>query len=172
MVAPTPTKQNVPSGACLQRSWQAWQQLSVTAGKWIKEGIRLPWRCIPWTCRRPQKVLDAEEAAFLDKEVERMLQEQAIYKTDRTDLVTSSIYTVAKKGSGGKRRPVINLRWVNAHLPRIKFKMSTMKDVKTAITKDCWMTKVDLKDCFWGAPLSAHDQRFLSFRWRDQNYSF
>ena len=101
-----------------------------------------------------------------------MLQEQAIYKTDRNDLVTSSIYTVAKKGSGGKRRPVINLRWVNAHLPRIKFKMSTMKDVKASITKDCWMTKVDLKDCFWGAPLSAHDQRFLSFRWRAQNYSF
>ena len=99
-----------------------------------------------------------------------MLDMNAIYKTDRKDLVLSSIYTVPKKN--GKRRPVINLRWVNGHLHRKHFKMSTMKDVKAALTKGCYMASVDLTDCFWGLPVAEKDQRFLSFRWRGQNYSF
>ena len=95
---------------------------------------------------------------------------KAIYKTGSNKLVTSSIYTVPKKN--GKRRPVINLRWVNGHLPKMHFKMTTIKDVKAAITSGCWMTSIDLTDCFWGVPLSKQDQRYVSFRWRGQNYSF
>ena len=99
-----------------------------------------------------------------------MLKMRAIYVNNRRDVVTSSIYTVPKKN--GKRRAVINLRWVNSHLQTIKFKMTTMKDVKAAITKDCWMASLDLSDCFWGLPVYETDQRFLSFEWRGTTYSF
>ena len=90
-----------------------------------------------------------------------MLKEHAIEQTTRTDLVLSSIYTVPKKN--GKTRAVINLRWVNSHLHRKHFKMSTMKDVKAALTQDCWMASLDLKDCFWALPVAQCDQRFLAF---------
>ena len=53
-----------------------------------------------------------------------MLDMKAIYKTGSNKLVTSSIYTVPKKN--GKRRPVINLRWVNGHLLKMHFKMTTI----------------------------------------------
>ena len=99
-----------------------------------------------------------------------MLEMRAIYVNNRTDVVTSSIYTVPKKN--GKRRAVINLRWINSHLQKIKFKMTTMKDVKAAITKNCWMASLDLSDCFWGLPVHEADQRFLSFEWRGTTYSF
>ena len=100
-----------------------------------------------------------------------MLEMNAVYETTATDGVTSSIYTVPKKDST-KRRPVHNLRWINEHLPRIKFKMSTMRDVKAAITKDCYMTSIDLSDCFWGVPVCKRDQKFLGFRWRGRTYRF
>jgi hypothetical protein len=109
--------------------------------------------------------------AYLDKEVHNMLAKDAIYENKAKNLVLSSIYTVPKKDSD-KRRPVINLRWVNQHIKRIHFKMATMKDVKAAITKDCYMAKLDLSDCFWGLPVHPKDQRFLSFHWRGKNYSF
>lgn len=111
------------------------------------------------------------EEDFLDKEIVRMLEMEAICETQETDLVLSSIYTVAKKG-GFKRRPVINLRWVNSHLQTVKFKMATMKDVKTAITKDCYMTSIDLTDCFWGLPLHPREQRTTAFEWRGKRYKF
>lgn len=100
-----------------------------------------------------------------------MLEMGAIRVNHDANLVLSSIYTVPKKDSG-KRRPVINLRWVNGHLREQHFKMSTMRDVKAAITANCWMASVDLSDCFWGLPVHPKDQRFLSFRWRGVNYSF
>jgi hypothetical protein len=111
------------------------------------------------------------EKAFLDQSVNEMLEKGAIYENKAKDLVLSSIYTVPKKDSN-KRRPVINLRWVNKHIKHSHFKMATMKDVKAAITKDCFMAKIDLSDCFWGLPVHKKDQRFLSFRWGGKNYSF
>ena len=132
--------------------------------------MRLPWLRRPKTRTLRQKDLSPAEEAFLDEEVKRMLDQQAVFINNAKNLVLSSIYTVPKKD--GKRRPVINLRWVNKHLRKIKFKMSTIKDVKAAITQGCYMTTMDLKDCFWGLPVHKDDQRFLSFRWKGVNYSF
>jgi hypothetical protein len=137
----------------------------------IRTGVRLPWRRVPRACSRRQKDLTEEEELFLDKEVARMLEMDAVYETQETDGVTSSIYTVPKRDSD-RRRPVNNLRWVNSHLPRIKFKMSTIKDVKAAITRDCFMTSIDLSDCFWGVPVCKRDQKFLAFTWRGKTYRF
>ena len=155
----TPT-QAVRSGGCLAKRWRRWRQLSFTAGRWTREGVRLPWLRRPKTRTLKQKDLSPQEEAFLDEEVKRMLDQQAIFVNKAKNLVLSSIYTVPKKD--GKRRPVINLRWVNKHLRKIKFKMSTIKDVKAAITQGCYMTTLDLKDCFWGFPVHKDDQRFLS----------
>ena len=118
-----------------------------------------------------QRRLTPIEEEYLDKEVKNMLAKDAIYENNAKNLVLSSIYTVPKKDSN-KRRPVINLRWVNGHINTKHFKMTTMKDVKAAITKDCYMAKIDLTDCFWGLPVHPKDHRFLSFRWKGVNYSF
>ena len=107
---------------------------------------------------------------MLDKEVTRMLEMNAIAESERTDLILSSIYTVAKKN--GKRRPVINLRWVNEHIEKIHFKMSSMKDVKQAMRQGDYMASLDLTDCFWGLPLAEKDQRACAFHWRGKNYVF
>lgn len=118
-----------------------------------------------------QKPLDTEECARIDEAVVDMLQAGAIYKNDAKNLVLSPIYTVPKKDSN-KRRLVINLRWVNSHLMTQHFKMTTIREVKQLVTKDAFMTKIDLKDCYWQVPVLPEHQRFLSFQWRGQNYSF
>ena len=87
------------------------------------------------------------------------------------DLVLSPIYTVPKKDSSA-RRPVFNLRHVNHQLETIHFKMTTMKDVKAAISRNTFMAKMDLKDCFWGLPIHESDRRFLGFHWRGKNFLF
>ena len=92
-----------------------------------------------------------------------MLQAKAIYRNSeaKPSLVLSSIYTVPKKDSA-KRRPVINLRWVNSHINTAHFKMTTMRDVKAAVQQGDYLAKLDLSDCFWGLPVHPRDQRFLS----------
>ena len=102
-----------------------------------------------------------------------MLKMNAIRKMSTSEAaksVRSSIYTVPKKN--GKRRAVINLRWVNSHIRKQHFKMTTMKDVKAAITPGCWMASIDLSDCFWGLPVNKQHQRFLAFDWEGDTYAF
>ncbi len=99
-----------------------------------------------------------------------MLRMGAIEEIQEKDLVLSSVYTVPKKN--GKRRMVINLRWVNEHLNKVHFKTSTMKDVKHALTKDCWMASIDLADCFWALRVAESDQRALAFEFNGKIYKF
>jgi hypothetical protein len=84
--------------------------------------------------------------------------------------VRSSIYTVPKKG--GKRRAVVNLRWLNGHVRTEHFKMTSMKDVKTSITPGCFMASLDLSDCFWGLPVNSSHQRYLAFDFEQKTYCF
>jgi hypothetical protein len=165
-----PTQDPRPTGGCLQPFWRAWSRLSTQAGEWVKNGVRLPWRCIPKACKRKQRHLEPIERQFLRDEITRMLKEGAITPTSRQDLVLNSIYTVPKKN--GKRRAVVNLRWVNSHLHRNHFKMTTMRDVKAAMTQNCWMSSIDLKDCFWALPVAESDQRVLAFEFEGKKYLF
>ena len=165
--------QRTDTGACLRPHWRQWRQVSSEQGKWVKTGVRLPWRCRPKPFENKQKELNEQEAEWLDKEVARMLKANAIYvnKADVKTLGISSIYTVAKKDSE-ERRPVFNLRKLNTFLQTKHFKMTTLKDVKAMVNKGCWKVKIDFKDCFWQVPVAQEDQRFLSFRWRGKVYSF
>ena len=86
-------------------------------------------------------------------------------------LVISPVFTVPKKMSDD-RRGVINLKWVNAHVKYMKYKATTMRDVKRTITKDCYMTTIDLKDAFWNVAVHPDDRRFLAFRWRGKVYQY
>ncbi len=67
---------------------------------------------------------------------------------------------------------MMTLRWVNEHLNKVHFKMSTMKDVKNALTKDCWMASIDLADCFWALPAAERDQRALVLQFKGKTYKF
>ena len=121
--------------------------------------MRLPWK---QTRPRPkvlqQKRLDTEELNHIEAAVQDMLSAKVIYRNDAKDVVISPVYTVPKKGSE-KRRFVMNLRWINRHLRTEHFKMTTMKDVKGMISRNAFMTKLDLKDCYWQVPVCKEDQR-------------
>ena len=178
MKSSTANTPEVVTGGCLRprwRSWlllrwRSWLLLSAQASDWVHHGVRLPWRCRPHPCKRKQRLLSTQEHAFLAMEVTRMLAMKAIVATKEKDLVVSSIYTVAKKC--GKRRPVINLRWVNSFINRQHFKMSTMNDVKAAMSSGCYMATVDLKDCFWALPVCERDQKYLAFEFMGMRYKF
>ena len=113
------------------------------------------------------KKLPPQEEEMMDDSVRDMLAAGVVKETTlpNQELVRSPVYTVAKKDTTA-RRPVFNLRRVNHHLKEIHFKMATMKDVKAAITKNCFMAKMDLKDCFWGLPVHESDRKYLAFHWK------
>jgi hypothetical protein len=110
--------------------------------------------------------------AYMDKELARQVHMKAVEEVPQDlhhRLVISPVFTVPKKGSDN-RRGVINLKWINSYVKYVKFKATTMRDVKAAVEKDCWMTTIDLRDAFWNVPVHPDDRRFLAFRWRGKVY--
>ena len=86
--------EKTPTGGCLRRSWRLWWRLSPQAGRWTKEGVRLPWLRTPRPCNRQQRALSTEEVDMLERAIQDMLDKKAIYQRPNEGCVTSSIYTL------------------------------------------------------------------------------
>ena len=109
---------------------------------------------------------------WMDKAVQNMVEKQAVKLVENEKVLTSPLFTVPKRDNTSERRPVHNLRFVNRFVQVEKFKMLTFSEVKRAITKGSFMTKVDLKDFFWQVPVHQEDQSRLAFEWRGKKFKF
>jgi len=138
----------------------------------VKEGYRIPL-CKEVKPNKPlQYSLDRKNKELIDKEVKNLLEKKAIKKIDigLTDSFYSPLFTVPKKN--GKHRPVLNLKALNLHLPKIRFKMETFQKMCTIIKRKDYLTSVDLSDAFLHVPVHPTSQRLLRFEWSDQHYQF
>ena len=82
----------------------------------------------------------------------------------------SSLFLVPKKDGG--KRPVINLKDLNAYVPPYHFKMEGLHTLRDILKEGDWMTKVDLKDSYFMIPIHQSDRQFLRFSTGSQHFQF
>ena len=82
----------------------------------------------------------------------------------------SHIFLVPKKD--GQWRPIINLRPLNQFLPRIRFRMLTVKELCLTLQPGQWATSIDLKDAYLHVPIHPLSRRFLRFVHRGRVFQF
>jgi hypothetical protein len=82
----------------------------------------------------------------------------------------STLFTIPKKTGG--ERPVLNLKPLNRYLPRIPFKMETMKTICNLLQKGHYMTSIDLTDAFLHVLVHETSKRYLRFHWNNNTYQF
>ena len=113
---------------------------------------------------KPQKNL-------ITAEVESMLEKGAIRKVPYSpDQVLSNIFLREKKE--GTFRPIIDLKRVNEFIPYQKFKMETLKNIRSLLKEGDLMVKIDLKDAYFTVPLAEKSRKFLRFMWEGNIYEF
>lgn len=100
-----------------------------------------------------------------------MLDKGAIVPTDHhPQEFISTIFLVEKKTGG--HRPVINLKYLNLFMDRIKFKMEGLLSVLNLIQPGDFLTSIDLKDAYFSVPVRQQDRKYLRFIWQGQRYQF
>ena len=57
-------------------------------------------------------------------------------------------------------------------MPYIHFKMDTAEKVLRLIKKDCFMTKIDLKDAYYSVKIKEEHQKLLKFIFKGVLYHF
>ena len=101
---------------------------------------------------------------FLKQEITSLLDKRAILELDPMSLSKgfySRIFLVPKKHDGF--RPVFDLKSLNQHVCKEKFKMTTPRVVSNALHKGDWAVSIDLKDAYFHVPKHKKSRHLLRF---------
>ena len=165
-----------PIAGRIARCLSAWQ--AITKDKWVlrvvRDGYRLQFKSqLPPTPHRVANLpVDAAGAAVLDYEVDQMLAKTAIHAVESSEDELVACFFARPKKQPGKWRPIVSLKFLNKYLTYIKFRMTTIPQVKRWIRKDYFFTSLDLQDAYFSIPLNEAAGRFVRFVWRGICYEF
>ena len=112
-----------------------------------------------------------KEESVIDDEIVKLANKGIIQECKREsgDYV-SNIFLRPK--SDGSYRMILNLSNLNKHIKYEHFKMDSLKTALNMISKDCYMSSVDIKDAYYSVPIHDYFQKFLKFEWRGKFYKF
>ena len=122
--------------------------------------------CIP----RPYR-LQTHEIMAVDEELIRLIDKKVIEKTTfESGQFVSNIFTRPKKN--GKYRMILDLSNLNIYLKYNHFKMDTLETALTLISRNCFMSSIDLRDAYYHIPIAKEHRKYLKFIWKGQMYQF
>ena len=162
---------SIPMGGRLAHFHQNWTQ--ITDNEWILQAIKghqLEFHRIPPVSTQCyQRELNPDQTVALGKEVQDLLEKEAIERISDPGGFYSPLFVVPKKDGGW--HPIINLKQLNHFLDTTHFKMETILSLRD-ILKNNYMIKVDLKDAYLTVSIHTSHRKYLRFSWNGSNYQF
>ena len=164
------------SCACFLRYFvHEWEK--ITQDQWIlsvlREGLKLDFMTKPPFSGVRHTNVNAQNAAILQSEVEKLLQKGAIEPVPPAEMETgfySTFFVVPKKT--GDLRPIINLKPLNRYLRKQHFKMDCLSKVINLVQQGDWAISVDLADAYLHIPLHIRFREFLRFCVQGKAFQF
>ena len=112
-----------------------------------------------------------EMQAAMENEVSKLLDKKVIEKVEESDdQVVSNIFGRLKKD--GTTRVILNLKEFNKQFDKIHFKMESLNDAISLMTKGCFFGSIDLKDAYFSVNIREDSRRFFRFRFNNILYQF
>lgn len=74
--------------------------------------------------------------------------------------------------TNGENRFIFNLKKLNKFIHAPHFKLEDIKTAKKLITKDCFLTKIDMKESYFLIPIYKKHKKFLRFSFKGQLFQF
>lgn len=151
----------------------SWEKIS--KNRYILEsisGYKIPFIKKPKaTFNLYQKLFSIKENRMLSLTVKEFLSSGAISKCKYKKGQFLSPYFLIKKPNGSMRF-ILNLKKLNEFVFSPHFKLEDYKVVKNLISKDCFMSTLDLKDAYFSIPICKKHRKFLRFKFDGSLYEF
>src|SRR5690554_2266736 len=111
----------------------------------------------------PTRHFSQKEKTLIQEEINSLMKKKAIEEVppDKKEIF-SNMFLVPKKN--GSKRPVLNLRPLNAYVVPQRFKMESLQIVKQIIQHKDWMGSIDLSDTYLHVPIHEDHRNLLQFR--------
>lgn len=116
-------------------------------------------------------LVSKENEILMDYEIEDMMSKNIIKLAvpEREEFV-SPIFPVGKPND--KIRIILNLKELNRYVEYLHFKMDNIATILRCVTKNCYMTSIDLKQAYFTVKIDDDFQRYLKFTWKGQLYQY
>lgn len=143
----------------------AWKELESTEAvlSVIKEGYKLPLHSIPESCvlRNNKSALDNND--FVTEALNDLLGTQCISVVESQPWVVNPL-TVSTRDDG-KRRLVLDLRHVNPHLFKYKFKCEDITTALDLLGEGYYLYTFDIKSAYHHVEIFQSHRTYLGFQW-------
>ena len=154
-----------PVGGRLTQFSRNWEML--TRDPWILttvKGYRLPLQQWPSPTQAPvQFALDSVHAEALAIEISGLVSKGAVAPAHKSQgHLANPLFVVPK--SGGRWRPIIDLRHLNQYLNPPHFKIEGLHMMPSILQRDSLMFKIDLKDAYLTVPVAEEFHPLLAFQ--------
>jgi hypothetical protein len=142
-----------------------------TVLSWIK-GYQIPFDRPPFQLNIPQcKNYSEPDIRMYDNSIEGLLYIGAISKCEPCDdQFVSTIFLVPKPN--GRTRLILNLKQLNKFIDAKHFKLEDFRTIIKLVSKDCYMSTIDLKDAYFLIKIHDDSKKYLRFQWKQNLYEF
>ena len=113
---------------------------------------------------------DPQETSAVDEEISRLCKKGVIEPAGTGSGFVSNIFTRPKKN--GTYRMILDLSELNESIQYYHFKMDTFESALKLITKNCYLTSIDLRDAYYMIPIAVEHKKYLRFVWRGATWQF
>jgi hypothetical protein len=112
-----------------------------------------------------------EETEFIDREHAANLKDGSYVKVPREHLKGICPLQVVKHPVSGKKRLVQDLRWINGHLPNVKFRMESLhKELGDIVKPGDKMLTTDIAKAYYCLAMHPDAQQYLGWEWKGEYY--
>lgn len=118
-----------------------------------------------------EKSYSQKEKLLFYEAIDNLLSIGAVSKCEPIEgQFLSNVFLVPKPN--GKYRFILNLKNLNQFINTDHFKMEDLRTVLKLITKDCFMTKIDLKDAYYLIKVHENSKKYLRFKFDNNLFEF
>lgn len=138
---------------------------------WVK-GYKLPFsRYVQQTRVPSESTYSQSELKIYIYAINDLCASGAVSECEPCDGQYLSSYFLIKK-SNGKNRLILNLKSLNKFIDTKHFKLEDLRTTIKLISKDCYMTSIDLKDAYFFVRISEDSKKYLRFKFQSKTYDF
>lgn len=129
----------------------------------IREGYKLPFIETPEQANFINNKTALNSSEFVTKTIQDLLARGSILETLQKPKVVNPLSV--STNSSGKKRLILDLRYINSHLYRDYTKFDDWKSVENYIEKESFTYKFDLKQGYHHVDIFSEHQTYLGFSW-------
>ena len=115
--------------------------------------------------------MSPQETDFLTKEIDKLLKHGVIEKCQHEPGEVISPIFLREKSDGGFRM-ILNLKHLNEDVVYRHFKMETLLSIINLVDKDCFMTKVDIRNAYYSIKIDPTFQKYFKFMVGNELFRF